>query len=171
MKIISGILKDLYGLQQKNIEAQTVIAQKYGADLADWRSGIGPFLETPNIELLQPTYQRQYNVLHLAFAHAEILLYRPFLLRNLACLGRRAGPKHAQLQQDIRVNVDRCLQAALRIVGLFKQLCRSKRMYRSFWVCLMHLSSQLLLIYSLVYPLLRVLCHCRAVCLCDPAPH
>lgn len=132
--MISGILKDLYGLQQKNVEAQTVIAQKYGAELADWRSGIGPFLETPNIELLQATYQRQYNVLNFAFAHAEILLYRPFLLRNLASLGRRSGPKHSQLQQDIQANVERCLHAASRIVGLFKELCRSKKMYRFFWV-------------------------------------
>jgi hypothetical protein len=146
VRIISGILKEFYGLQQKNIEGQTVNAQKYGADLADWRSGIGPFLETPNIELLQPTYQRQYNVLNLAFAHAEILLYRPFLLRNLACLGRRSGPKHSQLQQDIQVNVERCLQAALGIAVLFKELCRSKRMYRSFWVREKHFNSGLLLI-------------------------
>ncbi|KAJ5748267.1 uncharacterized protein N7511_009963 [Penicillium nucicola] len=133
VRIISGILKDLYGLKQKNLEAQAVIAQKYGASLAEWRSGIGPFLETSNIELLQPTYQRQYNVLNLAFAHAEILLYRPFLLRNLASLGRRSGHTHSQLQQDIQTNVEKCLQAASKIAGLFKELCRSKRMYRSFW--------------------------------------
>jgi hypothetical protein len=134
VRIISGVLKELYGLKKKNLEAQAVIAQKYGASLAEWRSGIGPFLETSNIELLQPTYQRQYNVLNLAFAHAEILLYRPFLLRNLASLGRRSGRTHSQLQQDIQTNVEKCLQAASKIAGLFKELCRSKRMYRSFWV-------------------------------------
>ncbi|KAJ6044434.1 uncharacterized protein N7446_002629 [Penicillium canescens] len=133
VRIISGVLKELYGLKKKNLEAQAVIAQKYGSSLAEWRIGIGPFLETSNIELLQPTYQRQYNVLNLAFAHAEILLYRPFLLRNLASLGRRSGHTHSQLQQDIQTNVEKCLQAASKIAGLFKELCRSKRMYRSFW--------------------------------------
>lgn len=116
------------------METQTEIALKYGADLADWRSGIAPFLQTPNIELLQATYQRQYNVLNFAFAHAEILLYRPFLLRNLACLGRRSGPKNSQLQEDIQMNIEKCLHAASRIAGLFKELCRSRRMYRFFWV-------------------------------------
>lgn len=38
--------------------------------------------------MLQVTYQRQYNVLSLAFAHIQILLYRPFLLRDLASLGK-----------------------------------------------------------------------------------
>ncbi|CAG8925817.1 unnamed protein product [Penicillium salamii] len=150
VRVISGILKDLYGLQQKNVEAQTVIAQKYGAELADWRSGIGPFLETPNIELLQATYQRQYNVLNFAFAHAEILLYRPFLLRNLASLGRRSGPKHSQLQQDIQANVERCLHAASRIVGLFKELCRSKKMYRFFWFTHYYVFCAIVILYVYV---------------------
>ncbi|CAG8295090.1 unnamed protein product [Penicillium salamii] len=150
VRVISGILKDLYGLQQKNVEAQTVIAQKYGAELADWRSGIGPFLETPNIELLQATYQRQYNVLNFAFAHAEILLYRPFLLRNLASLGRRSGPKHSQLQQDIQANIERCLHAASRIVGLFKALCRSKKMYRFFWFTHYYVFCAIVILYVYV---------------------
>ncbi|CAG8103624.1 unnamed protein product [Penicillium olsonii] len=150
VRVISGILKDLYGLQQKNVEAQTVIAQKYGADLADWRSGIGPFLETPNIELLQATYQRQYNVLNFAFAHAEILLYRPFLLRNLASLGRRSGIKHSQLQQDIQANIEKCLHAASRIVRLFKELCRSKKMYRFFWFTHYYVFCAIVILYVYV---------------------
>ncbi|KAJ5332179.1 uncharacterized protein N7506_005962 [Penicillium brevicompactum] len=150
VRIISGILKDLYGLQQKNVETQTEIALKYGADLADWRSGIAPFLQTPNIELLQATYQRQYNVLNFAFAHAEILLYRPFLLRNLACLGRRSGPKNSQLQEDIQMNIEKCLHAASRIAGLFKELCRSRRMYRFFWFTHYYVFCAIVILYVFV---------------------
>lgn len=110
------------------------IAQRYDADLKDWRAGIGPFLETPNIGMLQVTYQRQYNVLNLAFAHIQILLYRPFLLRNLASLGRETDRKHSHLRGLVEENISKCLLAAMKVLEIFQDLCKTRRMYRSFWV-------------------------------------
>ena len=91
-------------------------------------------MDTPNIELLQITFQRQCSVLNLAYEHAQILLYRPFLLQNLASLGRERSASHSNLQEDIANNVEKCLQAALKTVEMFQKLCQTRRMYNSFWV-------------------------------------
>lgn len=127
-------MRDLYGIQQKPLDTQIEIARRYGADLKEWKAGISTFLETPNIGMLQVTYQRQYNVLNLAFAHIQILLYRPFLLRNLASLGKETDRNHLHLRALVEENINKCLQAATKVVDIFQDLCKTRRMYRSFWV-------------------------------------
>ncbi|CAI7637292.1 unnamed protein product [Penicillium manginii] len=132
-RLISGILRDLYGIQQKPLILQAELAQKYESQLAEWRAGIANFLDTSNVELLQITFQRQFSVLFLAFEHAKILLYRPFLLRNLASLGRERSTGHSNLQEMIAKFVTTCVEAAIKTVGMFKDLCQTRRMYKSFW--------------------------------------
>lgn len=127
-------MRELYGIQQKPLEIQVEIAQKFGSDLTQWRRDIGAFIDTPNIELLQVTYQRQYTVLNFAFAHAQILLYRPFVLRNLASVDKGRTPDSSQLRTSSEEIIKKCLQAATRILELFQILCRTKRMYKSFFV-------------------------------------
>lgn len=127
-------MRELYGIQQKPLEIQVEIAQNFGSDLTQWRRDIGAFIDTPNIELLQVTYQRQYTVLNFAFAHAQILLYRPFVLRNLASVGKGRTSDSSQLRTSSEENIKKCLQAATRILELFQILCRTKRMYKSFFV-------------------------------------
>lgn len=112
------------------------IARKYGDDLIQWRRDIGAFIDTPNIELLQVTYQRQYTVLNFAFAHAQILLYRPFVLRNLASVGKGTAQDDFHLRTLSEENIKKCLQAATRILEIFQILCRARRMYKSFFVSL-----------------------------------
>ncbi|CAI7652589.1 unnamed protein product [Penicillium pancosmium] len=132
-RLISGILRDLYGIQQKPLILQAELAQKYEIELAEWRAGIATFLDTSNVELLQITFQRQFSVLYLAFEHAKILLYRPFLLRNLASLGRERSAAHSNLQEMIAKFVRTCVEAAIKTAEMFKDLCRTRRMYKSFW--------------------------------------
>ncbi|KAJ5085767.1 hypothetical protein N7532_010538 [Penicillium argentinense] len=132
-RIMSGILRDLYGIQQKPLSSQTEIARKYETDLSLWRAGIAEFIDTPNIELLQITFQRQCSVLNLAFEHAKVLLYRPFILQNLASLGKETSAPHSPLQEVIGENIKKGLEAATRTVEIFQSLCRTRRMYKSFW--------------------------------------
>lgn len=110
------------------------IAQKYGTNLTQLRREIGAFIDTPNIELLQVTYQRQYTVLNFAFAHAQILLYRPFVLRNLASVGKGPAEDSSQLRTSSEENIKKCLQAATKILEIFQVLCGTGRMYKSFFV-------------------------------------
>ena len=133
-KITSGVLRDLYGIIPKPLEEQVKVALKYGIMLDEWKDAIGDFISTPNIELLQITYQRQYSVLNLAFAHTQILLYRPFVLRNIACLGRGLSRRHSHLQEVLEENVNNCLRAACRTLEIFHDLCKAQRMHKCFWV-------------------------------------
>jgi hypothetical protein len=54
----------------------------------------------------------------------------------MASLGKTesAVPDSEILQSQLRANADKCLDAALKIVSIFKELCKSKRMHRVFWV-------------------------------------
>lgn len=79
-------------------------------------------------------YQRQYNVLNLAFSHAQILLYRPFVLKNFAVLASGASKRNEQLQETIGECVQNCLDGAMKIVGIGRYLCEHGKMYHAFWV-------------------------------------
>lgn len=131
---MSGVLRDFYGITPKPLEDQVKIAQTYRLRLAEWRSDIGDFMDTPNIELLQITYQRQYSVLNLQYAHTQVLLYRPFILRNLAYLGRGLDQNHSHLQETLEDNVKNCLRAACKTLEIFEDLCKNQRMHKCFWV-------------------------------------
>lgn len=165
-RLISGILRDLYGIQQKPLVFQAELAQKYEAELAEWRAGISNFLDTSNVELLQITFQRQFSVLYLAFEHAKILLCRPFLLRNLASLGRERSTNHSNLHELITKFVKTCVEAAIKTAEMFKDLCRTRRMYKSFWVSLPRPYQSKLMLIIIVYTLQCFLRHRGAVCTC-----
>ncbi|KAJ5911507.1 uncharacterized protein N7473_000810 [Penicillium subrubescens] len=143
----NGILRELYGIQRKPLDVQVEIARKYGADLIQWRRDIGAFIDTPNIELLQVTYQRQYTVLNFAFAHAQILLYRPFVLRNLASVGKGTVQDSSHLRTLSEENIKKCLQAATRILEIFQILCRTRRMYKSFFFTHYYVFSAIVVLY------------------------
>lgn len=165
-RLISGILRDLYGIQQKPLVLQAELAQKYETERAEWRAGIATFLDTSNVELLQITFQRQFSVLYLAFEHAKILLYRPFLLRNLASLGRERSAAHSNLQEVIARFVTTCVEAAIKTAEMFKDLCRTRRMYKSFWVSFPqpNMSTLILSLTIIVHTLQCFLCHRSVVC-------
>lgn len=142
-KIISGILRDLYGIQRTTLQSQMSAAAKYGTELSQWRKKLSAFLDLPSIDMLITLYQRQYNVLNLAFSHAQILLYRPFVLKNFAVLAS-TSKRNEKLHGIINENVQSCLNAAMKIVGIVRDLCEHGKMYHAFWV------SALMTINSLV---------------------
>ncbi|KAL4888162.1 fungal-specific transcription factor domain-containing protein [Aspergillus ambiguus] len=131
-KIISGILHDLYGIKQLRPEEQISLATKYETELLQWRQEIASFVDFPSVHLLILIYQRQYNVLNLAYSHAQILLYRPFMLRNFATL-TGSSRRCDRAQGKIRIYIQQCLNAAMKIVSIVRELCASEKMYPAFW--------------------------------------
>ncbi|GMG47916.1 unnamed protein product [Aspergillus oryzae var. brunneus] len=126
-KIISGVLHDLYGIQRSSLTVQASAAAKYGAEMARWRKELTGFLDLPNVNIMKVTYQRQYTVLNLAFYHAQILLYRPFLLKGFTLLTKEPSRRNDKLQGTIDQNIKSCLEAAMKVVSIVRDLSTAGR--------------------------------------------
>lgn len=85
--------------------------------------------------LLIPLFQRQRNVLNLAYYHALILIHRPFLLSNFASLNSRGGgTRGAPGTPEMDKNVGDCLDAAMAIAAIVNELTEGQQLYCAFWV-------------------------------------
>ncbi|KAL4918622.1 hypothetical protein BDW62DRAFT_217568 [Aspergillus aurantiobrunneus] len=146
-KIISGILRDLYGIRRATLQSQSIAAAKYGAELAQWRNELSAFVDLPSVDMLMLTYQRQYTVLNLAFYHAQILLHRPFILRDFKNLALPASDETNHLSQSVNQNISHCLEAAMKITKILRDLCENGRMYHTFWFTHYYTFSAIVVLY------------------------
>jgi hypothetical protein len=135
-KIISQILRDLYSIRPPSLTARVALTAKFSQDLLDWRKELSRFLDADSfyINLLIPLFQRQRNVLNLAYSHALILVYRPFLLSNFASLNSRGRSRGAPGTADMEKNVLECLNAAMQIAAIVNELHEEQQIFRAFWV-------------------------------------
>jgi hypothetical protein len=108
------------------------LAKKYSSELSHWQQGIAHFLEVES-SLLNSLFQRQSNVLRLAYAHALILVHRPFLLSNFTDFARRDYSSRA-MSTDTEEHVMECLKAAMSIVLIVNDMCEGRQIYKAFWV-------------------------------------
>ncbi|XRM47112.1 hypothetical protein ABZX51_010113 [Aspergillus tubingensis] len=162
--IIGRILHDIYGVRRGGLQAEVSAAAQHGAELTSWRQEISTFLDTPNVDLLMLTYQRQYTVLNLAFYHAQILLYRPFILRNFGIISLespRDGPSNKPVDDYIEI----CLDAAMRIAAIIRELCEKRRMYNTFWFTHYYAFSAIMILYFRVIQLCAQRGNVEEVCL------
>jgi len=138
-KIISHILRDLYAIRPPSLPVRVNLSMQYSEDLLNWRRGLLRFLDADGIDtsLLIPLFQRQRNVLNLAYYHALILVHRPFLLSNFASLNSRSARfRGGPGTPDMDKNVGECLDAAMHIVAIVNELTEGQQIYRAFWVSL-----------------------------------
>ena len=131
-KILNHILRDLYAIRSPSLENRITLSAKYCGELFEWRKGLARFLDADGMDtsLLIPLYQRQRNVLNLAYHHSLILVYRPFLLSNFASLN-----SHNQGSVGLNEsNVAACLEAAVNIAAIVNELSETGQIFRAFWV-------------------------------------
>jgi len=169
-KIISGILKDLYGIKRLDMDKQVDVIQKYDSQLVEWRGEISDFLDLPNPDVMITVFRRQHTVLLLAFSHAMILLHRPALLRKTATLPGNHDSQTNPPQDKRSSSVWKCMEAAGRIVSKLRELTEKKQMYQAFWVRMQDLVRWHHTDYAEVHSLLRVFGTCRALHLCHTEP-
>ncbi|PYH76297.1 hypothetical protein BO82DRAFT_387403 [Aspergillus uvarum CBS 121591] len=144
--IIGGILHDVYGPRRASGQVEAAAAVKYGACLSRWRQELSGFLDVANVDLLMLTYQRQYTVLNLAFYHAQVLLYRPFILKDFghSTVPRPQNDKSFEL---VRKYTGLCLEAAMKIAAIVRELCDRGRMYSTFWFTHYYTFSAIVVLY------------------------
>lgn len=136
-RIISHILRDLYAIRPPSLSSRVALTAKYSNELINWRKALSRFLDADGIDtsLLIPLFQRQRNVLNLAYYHALILVYRPFLLSNFASLNSQSRRvRGAPGTPDMEKNVAACLDAAISITVIVNELTEGRQIFRAFWV-------------------------------------
>lgn len=139
-QILARILRDLYGIRLQSTDAQCKLAGKYSEEIETWRSSVLYLFDAEGVDpsLFQPIFLRQRNVLNLACWHAQILVHRPFLLNNFANLANLGTTRQIRSRQNtdlINEHVQKCLDAAKKIVEKIDQLSSGGQLYNTFWVC------------------------------------
>lgn len=136
-RLLDGILRDLYPIQPLSTNARLALTSPYTLKLRQWYDDYDDFLNSRRINaaLLLPVYQRQRNVLNLAYWHATILAHRPFLLRKLDTrqLGRDTS-RDATIENHVDENISLCVDAAMNICELVTELIEARVMFKAFWV-------------------------------------
>lgn len=105
------------------------LGKEFNDELQEWRRQIPPFLDASQVEpkFLLPMFERQSNMLSLAYAHAVILVNRGWVLSEL---------KDSQLApgEDMRSDVRACLSAALSILDTINRMFQANRIFSAYWV-------------------------------------
>lgn len=136
-RLLDGILRDLYPIRPLSTRSQLALTSPYTAKLNQWYAEYEDFLDNHRINaaLLLPIYQRQRNVLNLAYWHATILAHRPFLLRRLE--NRQVGESsrsNAMIDKDTDQHILLCINPAMNICELVTELIDANAMFKAFWV-------------------------------------
>ncbi|KAB8242129.1 hypothetical protein BDV35DRAFT_384314 [Aspergillus flavus] len=137
-RILSGILSDIYSIQPMSITERLSFTAKYMSELKSWRREMAGFLDRPSLNAapLVLIYQRQRNVLNLAYWHTVILTNRPLLLTNFARLTnitRRLLREQNERREQIDESISECLHAAMEIVTVVDAIIQAKQLFRCFW--------------------------------------
>ncbi|KAF2711304.1 hypothetical protein K504DRAFT_374243 [Pleomassaria siparia CBS 279.74] len=134
-RIVSYVLRDLYSIRPPSMALRIELAAKYSRELYDWRANLARFLDADGVDssLLIPVYQRQRNVLNLAYYHSVLLIQRPFLLTNFANLANIDKPSGHSPNFDTTRNIAECCDAAMRIVRIVDDMFSNGKMFGAFW--------------------------------------
>ncbi|KAI8190720.1 hypothetical protein KHU50_008781 [Colletotrichum sp. SAR 10_65] len=97
-RILAPILRAFYGIRSPSTEEHFALAEKFSKELSEWRDRISYLLDAGGSSaIFVKLVLRQRDVLKLAYWHAQILVYRPFL------------------QEQTQQNIKSCIDAAMSI--------------------------------------------------------
>ncbi|EFW99074.1 nonribosomal peptide synthetase-like protein [Grosmannia clavigera kw1407] len=152
-RIVSVILRDLYSIHPISTSTRASLSRKHSEALAAWRREISRFLDTDRdgASLLMPVFQRQINVLNLAYWHALLLTHRPLLLSNFAYLQRYgADSRNASDRVYIQESTNRCLDAAMSIIEIVDNISQGGQLFKAFWFTMYFAFSAVVVVYVYV---------------------
>lgn len=136
VRMLSGILRDIYGIRQISHGERIALCKKYTAELKSWYDTLPAFLDPARVQasLLMTLLQRQSRMLSLAYAHALILVNRPYLLASFALLTPgKNGFAESEFDADHEVGIQECLSAAMIVVDTIDGLSRSGQVFSALW--------------------------------------
>jgi hypothetical protein len=126
--ILEQVLSQMYSVKPKNLETRIEAAEKLEKDLDDWyesSSNLEPSIGDPTSKL--------GLLLVIVHVHAQILLYRPFLLDHLIPPAADDGHREFLHQRATR-KVEACLQSATVMTALISAMSKKDTYFSTFWV-------------------------------------
>ncbi|TFB00683.1 hypothetical protein CCMA1212_007333 [Trichoderma ghanense] len=134
-RILSMILRNVYSIHSTSRNDKHAFATIHTKELVEWRADVAHFLDPVTNMPLIPIFQRQKNVLNLAYWHTMILTHRPFLLRNFAQLQNGSRPRRDDREFESRIeqSVQECLKAATNITKAVDDMYQGGQLFRAYW--------------------------------------
>ncbi|KAH7355355.1 fungal-specific transcription factor domain-containing protein [Rhexocercosporidium sp. MPI-PUGE-AT-0058] len=130
-QILDEILHTLYSIRKPSIDEKLHSARNLRGRLQMWRADINDFFEL-DPATLEPLFAAQYIGLQLAYAHARVLLHRPFLLQDMDCDAFRSSNGY-KLRQECDFNTTECVKAAMDIVKTIDGLYQREKNFGASW--------------------------------------
>lgn len=133
-RILGRILRQFYGptARKYTITQLHQAATQVEGNLLDWQEKLPAYLNYVSLppSALSTMTQRQTCTLKLMFAHASLLLYRPFILYSMD--SNSAGV--SRLEQWVKRCHDKSIEAAKMVVTECRYLCQRGLFSRVFWL-------------------------------------
>ncbi|KAJ5100005.1 hypothetical protein N7532_007006 [Penicillium argentinense] len=115
-RIIGKVSREVYSVSELSSENRLATAHRLGHELHEWRESLPPHLGSVKPTTLIPSFRRQAIALQLAYFHALIHTYRPFLLSG-------AAPE----------TVSQCIFATKASLELIDRMAGDSILFHSFW--------------------------------------
>ncbi|KAF3810495.1 Thiamine repressible regulatory protein thi1 [Colletotrichum gloeosporioides] len=133
-RILGKILRRFYSPAARNnsITQLHQFAAEFEKSLLDWQDNLPAYLNYVALppSALSTMTQRQTCTLKLMFAHASLLLYRPFILYSMD----PATGAVSRLEQWVKRCHDKSIEAARVVVNECRYLCQRGLFSRAFWL-------------------------------------
>lgn len=126
-RIVGNISHDLYPIKPLSETRRIEVTRALGKELDTWQSSLPPFLSTVKPSSLVRSFRRQCIALRLAYDHAVMHLYRPFLLNQRT---RQATPDTVTFRQE---GIQLCIAAAQDALRTIDAFAQEGPLFHAFW--------------------------------------
>lgn len=119
--IINGISRNVYAVRSIPKEARLAAAKAAGQELKTWYTNLAPHLRSVRPSSLIPSLRRQAVALKLAYHHALMHAYRPFL------------SSHDSEIMALGSIIDDCMASAKTVLHTVEAMAKDSTVFHAFW--------------------------------------
>lgn len=121
-QILGAATRDVYSVKRISRQARMAAVDVLRRQLRQWKDRLPPHLGTIRPSSLIPSLMRQSVALKLAYAHANMHIFRPVLLENINCLSG-----------NVASGVQECLEAARIAMETINGMANNGSLFYSLW--------------------------------------
>lgn len=126
-RIVGMISHELYSIKGKPGHQRREATLRLGHELENWHTNLPPFLSTVKPSTLIRSFRRQAIALKIAYCHAVMHLYRPFLLSHSTSHPHRDS---GTSQTDA---IRHCITAAQEALRTVDSIAKEGPIFHAFW--------------------------------------
>jgi len=129
-RIVGKISHDLYPIKPLSETDRIEVTRRLGKELEGWQSSLPPFLSTVRPSSLVRSFRRQCIALRLAYDHAVMHLYRPFLLSRR---NRKPSSDNDVTEAFRQESIQLCIAAAQDALRTIDAFASDGPLFHAFW--------------------------------------